>query len=141
MRNSSSILLVLALSCPVLVGCGGNQPSLVEVTGVVNYQGKPLTGGCIVFAPNPEKGGRGPLAVAAIQPDGTYCLRTGDAVGAVPGWHRITISDAEPAPPVGEGEFVAVHSMVPARYAAPDLSGLEANVQRGAKCLVDISLE
>lgn len=121
--------LVLGALCLAAAGCGRESADLAPVHGLVTYKGTPLAGGCLVFAPNPDKGGAGPLARAEIGADGRYMLSTGDAAGAVPGWHRVAVLAAEP------GETL------PARYAAPDLSGLEGLVRAGTANVLDFRLE
>src|SRR5438552_2308150 len=86
-----AVLGLLTLSA----GCSKRAPELVGVRGTVFYRGEPVRGGTVVFAPDPDRGGSGPLAIAEIQPDGTYVLRTDGENGAVPGWHRVTVSPAE----------------------------------------------
>src|SRR5262249_6880302 len=46
------------------------------VRGQVRYRGTVVGGGTIVFAPDPELGGDGPLAKGVIAPDGSYMLHT-----------------------------------------------------------------
>ncbi len=125
------------LTAPLLVGvagCGGgtDPASLVRVDGRVTYQGKPLTCGTIVFVPDPMRGNTGPLASATIQRDGSFVLSTGDAAGAAPGWHRVTIVALEenPRPEPGQS-FSLPRSLLPDRYSDPDLSGLSWEVKAG----------
>src|SRR5207249_4096885 len=70
-------------------GCGQRETPLAPVSGRVFYRGQPLPGGTIVFTPDSERGGSGPLACGEIGQDGRYTLHTGTQPGAVPGWHRI----------------------------------------------------
>jgi hypothetical protein len=130
--------------CLVLLpaaGCGAGSPSLVSVTGRVTYRGVPLRTGCVVFAPDPQRGGTGPLAVAQIQPDGSYQLRTGDAAGAVAGWHRVTVVSLETTA-ARPGELYAIpRLLVPAKYADPEMSGLSREVSAGRENRIDVDLE
>ena len=71
-------------------GCGDSKPALAPVRGHVYFHGAPLAGGAVVFTPDPERGGHGPLACARIGDDGGYVLVTGPDMGAVSGWHRVT---------------------------------------------------
>jgi len=112
----------------VLTGCGQTPPQLSQVQGRVFYRGNPLPGGTIVFTPDPEMGGQGPLAVAEIQPDGHYTLRTGQQTGAVPGWHRITVAS------VGA-------TSLPGRYRHPELSIPPQEVRAAVVNNIDIHLE
>jgi hypothetical protein len=121
--------LLLLLS----TGCGGNADQTAEVQGHVYYQGKPLEAGTIVFAPDPSRGGSGPLARAEIEPDGHYRLRSDEKNGAVPGWHRVTIA---PAGPLGSPTRA-----LPSRYSDPELSGKSVEVKAGQVNTFDLNLE
>ena len=112
----AALLLTLA--------CGGKEPVLAPVSGRVFYKGQPLPAGSIVFTPNADKGGRGPLARGEIQTDGSYSLRTNGAPGSCAGWHRVTVVSVQAAAEQpAAGKFLEVRSLLPARYASPDLSG------------------
>jgi hypothetical protein len=97
----------------LLSGCSRSSAPLSPVSGEVFFQGKPLSGGTIVFTPDPERGGRGPLAWAEIKPDGRFVLESAGRKGAVPGWHRITVA---PGKDDRSRRF-------PPRYLDPELSG------------------
>ncbi|MBI1918197.1 MAG: hypothetical protein HYS12_26190 [Planctomycetes bacterium] len=90
--NPSVRRAVAALALLLAAGCGQDGPELAPVRGTVYHKGAPLKGGTIVFAPDRDRGCCGSVATASIRSDGTYVLRTGDADGATPGWHRITIA-------------------------------------------------
>ena len=127
-----------------MAGCGGSADpaSLARVDGQVIYQGQPLTCGTIVFVPDPMRGNHGPLASATIQRDGSFVLSTGDASGAVPGWHRVTIVALEEKPAVEPGRSFAVpRSLLPDKYSDPDLSGLSWEVKPGQENHVQFSLD
>src|SRR6266851_8212215 len=81
------------MACFVVLtlGCGSDPDSPTPVRGKVYFKGTPLKRGTIVFSPDERRGGRGDLARAEIQPDGSFSLKTGDREGAVAGWHRVTI--------------------------------------------------
>jgi hypothetical protein len=108
----------------------------------VSYRGQLLRSGTIVFAPDASRGSRGELACADIQPDGSYVLRTGDAVGAAPGWHRVTVCSllASNAPLPGQPAPLPV-SALPAHYRDPQLSGLACEVKAGESNSIDIHLD
>jgi hypothetical protein len=124
------------------VGCGSRAAPLLPVRGRVTFRGVPLHTGSIVYSPHAERGTTGPLARADIQPDGTYVLRTGDKMGAVAGWHRITILAVETPPPLSAGEAFAIpRLLLPARYGDPELSGLSREVVAGRENRFDFNLE
>jgi hypothetical protein len=105
----------------MLLGCGQDE-KLTPVRGHVFYHGQPLKGGTIVFTPDAERGGRGPLAWGEIEADGRYTLHTGDKPGVVSGWHRISIAPPSPSPASVE---------LPRKYGDPEQSGLLREIQAG----------
>jgi hypothetical protein len=129
--------LVAAAGALLAAGCGGDGSEPAAVRGRVLYRGEPLAGGSIVFTPNADKGGRGPLARADVGPDGRYTLRP----GAAPGWHRVTVVCVESGEEPPAGQFAAVRCVIPHKYSAPDLSGLEALVKAGEENVIDFRLE
>jgi hypothetical protein len=120
-----SVILMLVL------GCGGDE-KLTPVRGRVFFHGQPLAGGTIVFTPDAERGGHGPLAWGEIEADGRYLLHTGDKTGVVPGWHRISI-----APPSAASSAV----YLPRKYGDPEQSGLLREIQAGKLSEQDFYLQ
>jgi hypothetical protein len=120
----------------LLSGCGGSSGDArtSRVEGRVYYRGAPVPGGTIVFSPDAERGGNGPLAVGVIQSDGRYNLHTGSEAGAVPGWHRVTV-----APAAVEGK--AFVQSLPAEYSDPQRSGKSCEVKAGQPNVIEIHLE
>jgi hypothetical protein len=118
------VLLGLAL-----LGCGRDD-KLTPVHGHVYYHDKPLAGGTIAFTPDPERGGHGPLACGEIDAEGRYSLHTGNAAGALPGWHRVTIAPAAPT---------ALD--LPRKYGDPEQSGLLREVKTDRVVEQDFHLE
>jgi hypothetical protein len=110
-------------------GCGGGADQLAPVQGRVFFRGRPLTGGTIVFVPDPERGGRGPLALGEIGPDGHYHLLSDGRHGAVPGWHRITVAGSDAEMPL------------PRSYSDPERSGKSCEVKAGRANVIDIQLD
>src|SRR5205085_2151070 len=51
LRGSGAAALALAVAAAV--GCGGDKPKLVPVTGKVTYKNEPVTAGTITFHPDP----------------------------------------------------------------------------------------
>jgi hypothetical protein len=132
-----AVLAVLAL----MAGCQQGTGPLTPVHGKVTYRGIALQGGTIVFAPDASRGGSGPLALAEIQPDGSYTLRSGEAYGAVSGWHRVTVA-AVYTPGATAGQHFAVPlSVVPDRYRDPQLSGLICEVKADLPNVFNFNLE
>jgi hypothetical protein len=100
----------------------------------VNFRGQPLPGGFIVFTPDPERGGRGPLAFGKIEADGRYVLTTDGKPGAVVGWHRITIAASSSNTP-------GYNAVLPAHYCDPDQSGQSFEVLPDQVNSHDLNLE
>lgn len=122
-RFTSPIYVGLVL----LAGLSGCGQKFAPVTGTVKYtDGKPLTGGMIVFYP--ANGSEALPADGQIKPDGTFTLRTkkpGD--GVMPGEYTVGIS----GPPI-EGDFVEEGTTPPPavdpKFTDPQKSGLKATV-------------
>jgi hypothetical protein len=125
--------LLLALA---VLGCGRDD-KLTPVRGQVFYHGRPLAGGIIVFTPDAERGGRGPLACGEIGADGRYILHTGDKPGAVPGWHRITVAPVTPPAQTAAPPGIDL----PRRYSDPEQSGLLREIKVGVAAEQDFHLE
>ena len=110
-------------------GCQQEPEVLLPVTGRVTFQGVPVNGGVIVFAPDASKGEHGAIAHSTIQADGSYSLLTGDAAGARPGWYQVTFSC--PGPPRSQpGQaYSSSESAIPEKYRHPELSKISCKVQ------------
>lgn len=132
-RAAASVGLMLLLLA--LAGCGRGEVKLVPVQGKVLYRGQPLPGGTIVFVPDPERGGAGPLASSEIRPDGQYVLQTGSRSGAVPGWHRVTVA-APASSPVQTASW-----SLPQRFSHPEQSGQIHEVKPAVPNTIEIKLE
>lgn len=130
-------LIVLTL----LAGCRPGPAPLTPVQGKVTYKGVPVTRGTIVFTPDSSRGGDGKIAVAKIDADGTYSLKTGDAPGASPGSYRVTlVSLASSDAPGASERFKAPLSLLPEKYCDPELSELRAQVKGGKTNVLDFEL-
>ncbi|HYT95240.1 MAG TPA: hypothetical protein VEL76_41365 [Gemmataceae bacterium] len=133
---------VTLLLCLATTGCHSGTPALATVHGKVSFRGQPLPGGTIIFAPDYARGCVGELACAEIQPDGTYTLKTGDAAGAVPGWHRVTVCAILPPGQALPGYLYAIPpSLLPQRYRDPELSGLNCEVKAELTNSIDFQLD
>jgi hypothetical protein len=117
-----------ALLLTLLAGCSRTDGDLPAVEGRVFYRGAPVAGGTVVFTPDPDRGGSGPLATAEIDNDGHYALKTNGKAGATVGWHRVTVASRDPA-------------ALPRRFADPELSGQRREVKPGAPNTIDLNLE
>lgn len=108
---------------------------VVPARGEVTIDGKPGSGLLVVFHPtdDPVPNDLDPRAI--VEPDGTFAVSTHNARdGAPPGHYRVTVHDPNASgPSPEEGGPSAASSTtrprLPARYADPGRSGLEATVR------------
>ena len=121
------------LALMLQAGCG-NSAKMPPVEGRVFFHGNPLPGGTVVFSPDPERGGNGPLSWAMIQPDGRYQLQSKTQLGAVVGWHRVTV-----LPRSEEGQPST--SLLPRKYADAQHSEKLFEVKADQKNVIDIYLD
>ncbi len=120
--STTALFLLLTLALAPL-GCGSRVSSgadvrteLVPVKGKVTYKGQPVAKGTVTFEPDDY----GRPATGPIPAEGTFTLGTykpGD--GAVPGHHRITITETGIKSP---------RDALATRLASPAASGLSADV-------------
>lgn len=111
---------ILAWAILFLSGCGPAAPSLVDVRGLVTFDGKPLPRGQIAFVPD----GPGQPGLGYLSPDGTYRLMShGGRHGILPGSYRVSIAAAE-----GSFENEDVRHLIPERFMRLETSGLTAEV-------------
>jgi hypothetical protein len=120
--------VALLMGLLLFPGCETEPNWLAPVHGRILFHGQPLQSGTIVFTPDAARGGDGPMAQATIQPDGSYVLRTANALGATPGWHRVTVVSFD-------------NAAVPARYRDPEQSCLSFEVRPGQDNTININLE
>jgi hypothetical protein len=128
--------LLAALLVTATLGCRGSELG-AEASGTVTLDGHAVGPGVVVFAPldasrNPSEG--------AIQPDGSYFLKTSRELGLAPGRYAVAISvfeDPEIAP--GERSMVPSKLVTPEKYASHETSGLEYDVAPGSNT-IDLEL-
>jgi hypothetical protein len=95
----AAMLLVL------LAGCGGNQPTLVPVTGKVTMAGQPLTAGSIIFHPDSANSFQDDKPSSLLQIDGSFTLQTFPfGEGVPPGKYKVTLAP-ELASRIGRPQF------------------------------------
>ncbi len=95
-RSTSWYVAVCALSLGV-AGCGGGGPKLVDVTGSVIEDGKPVDNAMIQFNPSGSVGDSHP-AEDLTGSEGTYKLTTRGRFGAAPGKYHVVITKLPPPP-------------------------------------------
>lgn len=103
-------------------GCSPTAPPAAgKVSGLVTFEGRPLSGGVVVFVPDPDRSAGGTMYTANVERDGRFVLADGKAV-ITPGWYAVAIAE----PPSGEWGYV-----FPGELRRPDRSGLEREVKAG----------
>jgi len=119
MHFSLRFLILLPLAG---LGCTPTPPAPARAHGTVLVNGRPLRGGTVAFVPDRQHGNRGDVSYAVVADDGSFELRNSGGMGAVPGWHRITV-----APPADAADLAERME----KYRYPDQSGLSREVKPG----------
>lgn len=128
-----SALAGLALgSLLVFFGCARTPPpAAARVSGLVTFEGRPVSGGVVVFVPDADRTANGKMLTATTDASGRFTLADGTAA-VQPGWYRVAIAD----PPGGEWSYV-----FPAELRRPDRSGIEREVKAGHDHEFDFVIE
>ena len=130
--------LLLALACLHALGCG-NQRKTITLTGIVTYQGNPVTVGMIYFhAPDNQ------MAGGVILEDGHYTA-TDVPVGEVrvslqvkdPGLYALPKGSPAAAPKKSESKGV---TSLPPKFADPSQSGLSYTITAATSTL-DVKID
>lgn len=136
-RDGRSAILALLLCC--CVGCGERENTPTVVKGTALYRGEPMAGGMVVFAPNPERGGSGPLLVGAIQEDGSFILTPDDGKPIQAGWYRVSL-----APRPGVYEVPTPQQPYPGpppKYRNPAKSNLDREIMTNKENVFHFDLD
>ena len=134
LRDRSVFLATsLFLFCSAsIVGCGPSNPDTGNVTGVVTYNGSPLSGVSVNFTPDSGRPANGKTDAS-----GRYVLSTfGVDDGAMIGSHRVHIAAASDTPPPMPGTEEAENAAeqkapFPEKYASTSTTDLTAQVESG----------
>lgn len=89
---------IWVLGFVVLIGGCSDGDKLIDVRGKVfiGEQSETKGAGFVTFHPDDKKGNKAlEEGVGAIEPDGSYVLKTRDKVGVAPGWYKVGVSLAE----------------------------------------------
>lgn len=125
-------LVVGAMAVAVHGGCSSSTPPSVSIVrGRVTFQGQPVAGGLVVFAPDPDRGGTGKPARGETGADGTFQLQLGETPNIPPGWYRVAIAVL---PDSGKPGF-------PTQLARPDRSNLVREVTVGKEQFFEFAVE
>ncbi|WP_417388058.1 carboxypeptidase-like regulatory domain-containing protein [Gimesia sp.] len=96
-KDQVSLIFSLIFLTVCCFGCsgGGTEVELEKVTGVVTMDGQPLANAVVVFIPD-----EGNPSTAQTDATGKYELaHRGNAMGAVPGKHKVRITTGQPPAP------------------------------------------
>ena len=123
--NRGLVCLLATVFALSPLGCGDDGPDYVKtVSGKVVYaNGKPVTGGMVVFEPV-EEADDTPMAV--LGKDGTFSFTE---VGVTPGEYRVMLAPSEEGEEGGEAEGSAFQ--VPEKYLSGESSGWTATIKDG----------
>jgi hypothetical protein len=129
----TSVVLYAVVVSSLLNGCGSNLYQMAPVRGRVICQGKPATGGVVIFQPidDPEKTGRpggypGSASSGSVGEDGTFTLTSIDGKsgnGALLGPHRLIFQ----APPTTRPPITADDRAI---LSPQELKALEEDIAR-----------
>jgi hypothetical protein len=126
-RTHCGVTLLVASVLVFVVGCPSPKEALIPVSGMITVRKQPLSGGTVVFHPDPTKGNvdkREPRATIADDSPGLYKLTTDNQDGAPSGWYKVTVHALKPATSsVRPPEWVADQ-----KYADEKTSGLSVQV-------------
>lgn len=101
------VAIAFVFAC-ALLGCNESEIPVAHVHGTISIDGKPLAGGRIMFAPQPNGKNINPgkPAYGRLDDEGRYELSTfGEHDGAVIGTHLITITAPRDASQIDDPGF------------------------------------
>ena len=113
--------VALAAVTIFLSGCGESGYDLVPISGVVEFNGKPLAHGVVNFQPIAKEGKQnaGPGSTGITDEQGRYVLKTFDGEeGAVVGEDVVRIYSRNPEgpPPAQDSDPRPAVELIPARF-------------------------
>lgn len=117
-------------------GCGSASNVPTTVKGIVQFQGYPLAGGTVAFAPDADRGSSGRPLTAEVQADGTFQLHASGSASVPPGWYRVAIADMPPPP-----GYSTTFAGFPSKLRRPDRSDLLRQVQPGKENYFEFLIE
>jgi len=130
---------IVCVALAVAGGCGKSKPAETVVRGQILYRGEPVSGGLVVFAPNPDRGSDGPVVTATLNDDGSFTLAAPDGKPVPAGWYRIAV--APKAGTVSVPTADRPYPGLPAKYRNPSLSGLEREFKAGTDNVILFDLD
>lgn len=139
-----STVVVWALFCAFMAGCGGGSKLPSGATGTVRgrvtYNGSAVPEGCSVIFVRDEDGLMG---VGKTDSNGDYLLRMRDGLKIVVGTYRVSVTPPNPAENLDQDKIMELQMAgklpdpakikeVPMRYRSPEGSTLVCDVQAGS---------
>jgi hypothetical protein len=121
------LCLLLALGCGRSHGDGAGFP----VAGTVTLDGDQLTGGVVLFFPDPGKGNKSTSRPAgAIDAHGSYTLLVQWDESIPPGWYKVAVQAFESAGGGNHPRSLRQRPplLIPSVYTRPETSNLEVEV-------------
>ncbi|QDT97720.1 hypothetical protein [Gimesia aquarii] len=136
--QSGIVCLLFLLICLTVHGCGGganDAPTVAAVTGTIQFNGKPLEEGTIVFHPTSGRSASGTIKQGKIVEVTTTTKGDGAPVGDA----KVTIFSTKPDPkdPSGMGTI----SLIPQKYNDVKKSGLNALIKGDEENTVSFDLK
>jgi hypothetical protein len=133
-RHVTTTLAIFVLVGGVAVsGCNRGIPGLVPVSGKLTYKGGPWPRkGSINFSPVLTEGKKLLPAMAHVEEDGSFVVKSADTPGMRPGEYLVTIRCWLEAP----DESKSGKSAIPDKYSSPQTSGLKLTVPEGSGPIV-----
>lgn len=140
--------MVFCLALTLTAGCGGapdkfasKRPKTYPSSGSVKFNGLPVAGATVVFAPDPGGTSASVAALALTDASGNFSLQAYPPLqGAVPGKYKVTITKTETPPPAPTGPNAheappppAPKALIPEKFADTSTSGLMADIPEGGR--------
>jgi hypothetical protein len=131
-KGCTPFLGLIAGQLVLIAGCSSNSPEVAPVRGVVEFDGKPLSGfqyAAVAFTPEAGRPAKGTVSTET----GAFELTTyaaGD--GARIGRHAVAVSATVDDPKAQtEDKYPGVRFVIPEKFSKKDMSGLVYEVKPG----------
>jgi hypothetical protein len=133
----SRTFLLITVASFAAVGCSESKFES-RVSGTVKLDGQPIGPGVVTFAPH---GATTNPALGAIQPDGSYELKTSRDLGLHAGKYSVSLQIVELPTDLapGQRDMRPTKSRIPEKFTSNDSSGLEFEVAPGRNT-IDIEM-
>ncbi|MDR0610454.1 MAG: hypothetical protein LBG58_10125 [Planctomycetaceae bacterium] len=154
MKHYLIIIFLISVSLSLLTGCSKyNRPPLVQVEGTVQYKGKPLEKGTIVFDVTGSTSGNAEIVNGQIVNPTTYRSGDGIPVGnakiAIYSTKELKKSSGNTNSKYPEGHpgntdndgMPETVSLIPEKYNNPQTSGLTCTLEKGKVNTIHLEIE